>query len=112
MSLLSRLTKLRKRWKTPHLKVSVYTRQQCCCCHKALELLREYQPRAGFDLIEVDIDRDAEPELRSRFDTLVPVVVVDGKIRFKGVVNPSLLERLLEAESSHDRPAGRTVSDD
>ena len=29
----------------------------------------------------------------------VPVVAVDGKVRFKGVVNPVLLERLLLAES-------------
>jgi hypothetical protein len=28
----------------------------------------------------------------------VPVVAVDGKVRFRGVVNPALLERLLIAE--------------
>jgi hypothetical protein len=33
----------------------------------------------------------------------VPVVAVNGKVRFRGVVNPALLERLLRAES-RDRP--------
>jgi hypothetical protein len=29
---------------------------------------------------------------------MVPVVAVAGKVRFKGIVNPVLLERLLTAE--------------
>jgi hypothetical protein len=29
----------------------------------------------------------------------VPVVALNGKVRFRGVVNPTLLERLLTAES-------------
>ena len=97
MGLLTRLTTRRKRWNAEHLMVTVFTREQCCCCHNALDLLRSYQPRAGFGLEELDID--ADPALRARFDTSVPVVAVDGKIRFKGVVNPTLFERLLDAES-------------
>ena len=30
-------------------------------------------------------------------------MAVDGKVRFKGVVNPVLLERLLAAESREER---------
>lgn len=41
----------------------------------------------------VDIDQD--PRLRERFDQCVPVVEIDGKIRFRGKVNPVLLDRLL-----------------
>jgi glutaredoxin len=86
----------RTRRKASHLEVTVYTRAHCCCCHKALDLLREYQAEHGFTIRTVDID--ADPELARRYDTEVPVVAVDGKIRFKGVVNPLLFERLLEAE--------------
>ena len=48
------------------------------------------------------VDIDADPDLRARYDTTVPVVAIDGKVRFKGVVNRVLLERLLWAESRED----------
>jgi glutaredoxin len=90
--LLSRLLRPRR---ASHLQVTVYTRAQCCCCHKAIDLLKDYQRRHGFRIEEVDID--ADPELRQQYDTTVPVVAIDGKVRFKGVVKPVLLERLLLA---------------
>ncbi len=92
------------RWKRPrhvldvrHLEVTVYTRAQCCCCHRALDLLKQYQRRHQFAIHTVDID--ADPALIERYNTEVPVVAVGGKVRFKGVVNPVLFERLLKAES-------------
>ena len=94
-SLLSRI--FRPRACAEHLTFTVYTRAQCCCCHKALDLLKDYQPRYGFRITEVDID--ADPELAARYNTDVPVVAVGGKVRFRGMVNPALLERLLAAES-------------
>jgi len=42
--------------------------------------------------------RPADPALAERYGLTVPVVAVDGKVRFKGVVNPVLLERLLAAQ--------------
>jgi hypothetical protein len=42
------------------------------------------------------IDVDASPELRAKYDTCVPVVVMDGKERFRGQVNEVLLKRLLK----------------
>ena len=95
-SLLSRLWRPRRR--SAQLRVTVYTRAGCSCCHKALDLLKRYQRRHGFAIEEVDIDAAEDPELRRRYDTLVPVVAVDGKVRFKGAVNPALFERLLAAE--------------
>jgi glutaredoxin len=92
---LSRITRPRR--KASHLEVTVYTRAQCCCCHKALDLLEEYQREHGFTIQTIDID--ADPELARRYDTEVPVVAVGGKVRFKGVINRVLFERLLEAES-------------
>jgi glutaredoxin len=82
-----------------NLKVTVYTRAQCCCCHKALDVLKDAQQRFGFAIEEVDIDCD--PDLVARYNTEVPVVAVDGKVRFRGVVNRALLERLLRAESQN-----------
>jgi glutaredoxin len=94
-ALLNRL--LRRRPRADHLTFTVYTRAQCCCCHKALDLLRDSQRRHGFSIEEVDVDSD--PELAGRYGTLVPVVAIVGKVRFKGMVNPVLFERLLVAEA-------------
>jgi glutaredoxin len=94
-SLLTRL--FRPGPRAGHLTFTVYTREQCCCCHKAIDLLKEHQRRHGFAIEEVDID--ADPELLAKYNTEVPVVAIDGKVRFRGVVNPVLLERLLTAES-------------
>jgi glutaredoxin len=94
-SLISRL--FRPRSQAAHLTFTVYSRAQCCCCHKAIDLLKEYQRRYGFQISEVDID--ADPDLMAKYNTEVPVVAVDGKVRFRGVVNEALLERLLIAES-------------
>lgn len=95
MSLLTRVFKTQPR--AEHLSFTVYTRAECCCCHKAIELLEEYQKRWRFGMTLVDIDTD--PELAARHGTEVPVVELDGKVRFRGLVNPALLERLLLAES-------------
>jgi glutaredoxin len=100
-SLLSRL--LRPSARAVHLKVTVYTRAQCCCCHKAIDVLKDAQRRFGFVIDEVDIDGDLG--LVAKYDTEVPVITVGGKVRFRGVVNPALLERLLVAESRNPSPA-------
>jgi glutaredoxin len=98
-SLLTRI--LRRSPRAGHLTFTVYTRAQCCCCHKALDLLRSRQSLWGFSIEEIDVDGD--PELVLQYDTEVPVVAVDGKVRFRGVVNPALLDRLLTAESRDPR---------
>jgi glutaredoxin len=97
LSLLSRFVRPKTRWNVAHLTVTVYTRAQCCCCDNALSLLNDYQRRLGFTLEVVDVDSD--PSLVALYDTTVPVVAVDGKVRFKGKVNPFLFERLLQGES-------------
>jgi len=90
----------RPRARSEHLTFTVYTRVQCCCCHKALDLLKDFQRGYGFQIAEVDID--ADPELAAKCGNEVPVVAVNGKVRFRGVVNPALLERLLTAEGQEN----------
>jgi glutaredoxin len=104
-SLLTRL--LRRSHRVGHLTFTVYTRAQCCCCHKALDLLRDQQSRWGFSIEEIDVDDD--PELVATYNTEVPVVAVNGKVRFRGVVNPALLDRLLTAECRDATSADRTT---
>ena len=73
----------------PATRVVLYTRKECHLCEVAKDTLLQY----GCIPEEVDIDED--PELRSRFDGCVPVVEIDGKIRFRGHVDKRLLRRLL-----------------
>jgi len=94
-SLLARLTRPRPR---PYpLTFTVYSRKECCCCDTAMKVLEGYRSRHRFAVEVVDVDTD--PELVARYGTTVPVVALGGKVRFKGVVNPVLLERLLTAEN-------------
>jgi glutaredoxin len=75
----------------------MYTRQGCHLCDDAWRLLEGARHRYGFRLEAVDID--ADPELQRRHGEQVPVVTVNGKLRFWGVINRPLLERLLRAEA-------------
>lgn len=84
-------TALRPRRKIP---VTVYTRQGCHLCEDAREIL----VRHGLSPEMVDID--ADPELQKRYTTCVPVVVIDGRERFRGRVNEVLLRRLLRGRKN------------
>jgi len=82
-----------------YLSALLYTRDNCGLCEEAAALLAQYQQWLP-PLVEIDID--ADPELRQRFDTCVPVVEIDGKVRFRGRVNEVLLRRLIESTPPAD----------
>jgi len=67
----------------------LYTRKQCHLCEVALRQLADH----GLSPEIVDIDQ--YPELVERFNECVPVVVIDGRERFRGRVNETLLKREL-----------------
>ncbi|HEX4414748.1 MAG TPA: glutaredoxin family protein [Lacipirellulaceae bacterium] len=71
-------------------KTILYSRDGCHLCDVAKKLLTEH----GLQPEVIDIDND--PELAAQFNTCVPVVEIDGKIRFRGHVNRVLLRRLLK----------------
>ncbi len=76
------------------MTVTLYTRAACCCCHSARAVLEEYQAAHGFAFEEVDA---SDPALADVIGPTVPVVAVDGRVRFRGEVNRVLFERLLAA---------------
>ena len=80
----------------PTIAVTVYSRPGCGCCERALEVIEGQGKSRPLAISVVNIDED--PALVERFSTAVPVVEINGKIRFRGLVNPILLDRLLEAE--------------
>lgn len=89
--------------------VLLYTRAGCGLCEEAVALLTEYRAYLP-PLVEVDIDTD--PELVKRFDTCVPVIEIDGKVRFRGRVSEVLLRRLIESTPPLSEPGryARTVA--
>ena len=96
IALLKRV--VRGRATGPAVPVTVYTRRECCCCHKALDVLATFRRKHNLAITEVDIDGD--PALVEAHGLSVPVVEIDGKVRFRGVVNPVLLDRLLKARDA------------
>jgi glutaredoxin len=74
-------------------EVVLYTRQGCHLCDDALEVLERVRQRHPFSLRVVDIDGD--PELVRQHGEWVPVVAIDGQVRFRGRVNVVLLARQL-----------------
>jgi len=71
------------------MNVVMYTRDGCHLCEDAQRVLEEH------GLAPALVDIDADPALRERFTECVPVLEIDGKIRFRGRVDPVLLRRLL-----------------
>ena len=69
--------------------VVVYTRPGCHLCEDACEVLQQY----GLEPELVDIS--ADPDLLAKYQYLIPVVIIDGRERFRGRVDEILLQRLL-----------------
>ena len=75
-------------------EVTVYTRAGCHLCEDACALLARYglQPKL--------VDVDAQDELAAQYGASVPVVEIDGKVRFRGRVDETLLVRILRGSGA------------
>lgn len=71
----------------------LYTRSDCPLCDEAKDVLRTYSHWLPAP-VEVDINDD--PELLEQFTSCVPVVQIDGRVRFRGRISETLLRRLIE----------------
>jgi glutaredoxin len=89
------LTFWRPRKKLRERRIVMYTRQGCYLCEQAWQQLQQAQQRYQFALRQIDID--ADERLAREYGECVPVVVVNGRVRFRGIINPVLLKRLLES---------------
>ena len=82
----------------PDLQVLLYTRAACPLCDEAAELLDGYQKRYGFVLAAKNVDEAVE--LVREFGQCVPVVTINGQVRFRGRINEVLLQRILHAKQA------------
>jgi glutaredoxin len=78
-----------------HVEVILYTRGDCPLCDKAKAFLESERARLGFQLREHDIATNGE--WAARYVNRIPVIVVDGKERFRGAIDPILWRRLMTA---------------
>ena len=72
-----------------HIEVVLYTRAGCHLCEEAQKVLGE------FNLAPKLVDIDDDKALLARFDSCVPVVEINGRVRFRGRVEPRLLRRII-----------------
>lgn len=79
--------------------LTVYTKENCPLCEEATEILEDYS--AYLPQVEL-IDIYSDPALVEKFGTCVPVVLIDGKIRFRGRINEVLLRRLIVASPARE----------
>lgn len=70
-------------------RIVIYTRKECCLCDEAAAKIAHRG--LSFEMIDID----DHPQFTEKFDTCVPVVEIDGKIRFRGKVNDVLLDRIV-----------------
>lgn len=70
----------------------LYSRRGCHLCDDALQILQQH----GLAVEVVDIDQDAD--LLAQYNECVPVVHIEGKLRFRGRVDVRLLRRILAHE--------------
>ena len=68
---------------------TLYSRDNCPLCDEAYEILDKY----GFSIETIDISRDSE--LLHKYEMCIPVVEIDGKVRFRGKINEVLLRRII-----------------
>jgi len=76
--------------------VRFFTRSDCPLCDEAMDVLEDYGDWLP-EIVFVDIDRHAE--LVQKYGDCVPVLEVDGRVRFRGRIQRWLLERQLLARN-------------
>ncbi|MBA4015964.1 MAG: NrdH-redoxin [Pirellula sp.] len=75
--------------RSPLKNVVLYTRNGCHLCDDAAQVLHAH------GLTPQLVDIDADPALRDAHHEWVPVIEIDGVVRFRGRIEPILLRRLL-----------------
>ncbi len=86
---------LSRRRPLAEVEVVLYTRRNCPLCDEAHAFLHDEQRHGLFRLLRRDVDDSTVTRLQ--FGDDVPVVVVNGQVRFRGRINPILWRRLIQS---------------
>jgi glutaredoxin len=63
------------------LRVTLYSRVDCCLCDEMKALLRSVGRKITFEVEEIDVDSD--PHLQQQYGHEVPVLLINGRKAFK-----------------------------
>ncbi|MDA0835868.1 MAG: glutaredoxin family protein [Planctomycetota bacterium] len=95
---------VQKRWRANRTglrfhRIELYTKAECPLCEEAAVIIDEYR-----DYLPHPELRDilSNPEWQAAYADKIPVVVCDGKVRFRGRVNEILLRRLIQGTKPVD----------
>ena len=75
--------------------ITFYTREKCCLCDDALEVVERVRAHVPFELLIVDLDREASVAKKTAYDWDIPVLEIDGRKMMKHRVDEARLLRLL-----------------
>jgi len=84
------------------------TRPGCELCDEAMRVLIGYQ-NALPAITTIDITHDSQ--LTRQFGESIPVVLLDGRVRFRGAVNPLLMQRIVDAAHTRLQHADDAVDE-
>lgn len=76
------------------------TKPECKLCDDAMVVLIAFQ-NALPAITTVDITND--PQLTRQFGESIPVVMLDGRVRFRGAVDPLLMQRIVDAADTRQQ---------
>ena len=62
-------------------QVTLYTRDRCCLCNDAKQVIAAAHPHADFDYAEIDVD--SNPDLVRLYGHEVPVITINRRKAFK-----------------------------
>lgn len=80
--------------------ITFYTRENCGLCDEALEIVERVRTLVPFELVIVELDREASIAKKTAYDWDIPVLEIDGRKMMKHHVDEARLLRLLASEAS------------
>ncbi|MBM4262807.1 MAG: glutaredoxin family protein [Deltaproteobacteria bacterium] len=80
------------------VRLTLYTRRDCCLCDEMKAAIRDAAAHCDFSLDEIDVD--GSDDLRERYGDQVPVLLIDGYKAFKYRVTSKALTRRLQKRPS------------
>jgi hypothetical protein len=84
------------------------TRPGCELCDDAMAVLISFQ-NALPAITTIDITND--PQLTRQFGESIPVVLLDGRVRFRGAVDPLLIQRIVDAAGTRQQYASHEADE-
>ncbi len=80
--------------------ITFYTRENCGLCDEAMEVVERVRVAAPFELVVIDLDRDASNEKKKAYDWDIPVIEIDGRKMMKHRFDEARLMRLVTSAST------------